>query len=88
MLLPPKLNDSHFEENRVEALKSRPVAQMLIEGQNTWQATQYTEPAKGGAAAKSLPKVHKKKLGNFFREALHLLLWSCFKSYRPAGFRA
>lgn len=30
--------------------------------------SQYTKPAKGGAAAKLLPKVHKKKLGNFLEK--------------------
>ena len=74
-LTDPRFKTHYIEDDKLEAVKSRAVAQMLDEFQTTSQATTHassstTAVGRGDAHAAAAPaKVQKKTLGSFFKKS-------------------
>ncbi len=73
-LVDPRFKTRYIEDDKVEAVKSRAVAQMLDECQSTSQATPaFPSTALGGGkgdgAAATLAKLQKTTLGSFFKKS-------------------
>ena len=74
-LTDPRFKTRYIEDDKLEAVKSRAVAQMLDEFQTTSQDTSHTSSSttavgRGDAHAAATPaKVHKKTRGSFFKKS-------------------